>query len=173
MNVSLKLVAGVAALAAFAAMNSHEVRAEARSYSQPKFLGQPVDRCLSGGDSCGKIAADAFCRLKGYENALNFRLQRDPAQISTSILVDSGKLLRVPAALPFQMVKCWRPNAMPKAVQFGVESLVSPVMCDLGEDCRKSAADQWCERKGYALGASEYAVDPAKAVFMSISCATL
>jgi hypothetical protein len=28
-------------------------------------------------------------------------------------------------------------------------------------------------RKGYALGASEYAVDPATAVFMSISCATL
>ena len=160
-------------LLSFLVLSSYPAQAAARSYSNPKYLGQTVHHCLADEVNCGKPAADAFCRLEGYRHALNFRMQHDPAQILTSIIIDSGKLLRVPEARPFQMVKCWRPNQMPSAVQFKVENIASPTLCDLGQDCRKSAADRWCERKGYSLGATSYETLPDRALFRSISCAAL
>jgi hypothetical protein len=160
-------------LLSFLSLSSYEAQAAARSYSNPKFRGQTVHHCLADEIKCGKPAADAFCKLEGYRHALNFRMQHDPQQISTSIVIDSGKLLRAPEAWSFQMVKCWRPNQLPSAVQFKVENIASPTLCDLGLDCRKSAADQWCERKGYSLGASSYETLPDRALFRSISCAAL
>jgi hypothetical protein len=153
--------------------SSSDAAAAARSYSSPTHLGQQIHRCLADGTTCGKPAADAFCKLQGFDSALNFRLQHDPAQISTTIVIDSGQRLRAPEAEPFQMVKCWRPNDLPTAVQFGVSNIASPTLCDLGKDCRKSAADEWCESKGFTLGASAYEISPDKALFRSISCATL
>jgi hypothetical protein len=152
---------------------SYDAQAAARSYSNPKFNGQVVHHCLADGVNCGKPAADAFCRREGYRHALSFRIQHDPSQISTSIVIDSGTLMQAPEARPFQMVKCWRPNELPSAVQFKVENIASPALCDLGRDCRKFAADRWCESKGYALGASSYEIFPDRALFRSISCAAL
>jgi hypothetical protein len=172
MKLSPRLMILMAALPVFCLL-SLQAQAAARSYSKPSLLGQPVHHCLADGNTCGKPAADAFCRLNGYENALNFRLQRDPGQISTSIVVDSGRLLKSPEAQPFQMVKCWRPNDLPSTVQFDVENIISPKLCDLGQDCRKLAADQWCAQKGYALGASAYQIASDRILFRTISCATL
>jgi hypothetical protein len=172
MKRSAKLLLPMAVLPLICLIAS-QAQAAARSYSQPTFLGQSVDYCLSDGTTCGKPAADVFCRTEGYHNALSFRLQHDPRRVSTSITIDSGRLLRRPRARPFQMVKCWRPNDLPSAVQFGLDDVASPRLCDLGKDCRKSAADQWCERKGYHLGASAYEIVPEKALFRTITCATL
>jgi hypothetical protein len=147
--------------------------AASRSYSQPRFMGQAVDHCLEAQSQCGKPAADAYCRSRGYSNALSFRLERDPARISVTVAVDSGSLHRAPVAQPFQMIKCWRPNDAPTEVEFSVKNLPSPATCDFGQDCRKSAADQWCTGKGYALGASAYELAPGQARFRLISCATL
>jgi len=147
--------------------------ADARAFSQPRLLGQIVDQCLDGGVECGKPAADAYCRRIGYANALSYRIERDPVRISTTIAIDSQLIIRVPQAQPFQMVKCWRPNEQPSTVQFDVENLASPAICDFGQDCRKAAADQWCAGKGYALGALSYEVNPDHARFRTISCATL
>ncbi|HEY7764564.1 MAG TPA: hypothetical protein VIB38_06215 [Aestuariivirgaceae bacterium] len=147
--------------------------AASRSYSQPRVMGHAVDHCLEDQSQCGKPAADAYCRHEGYQNALSFRLERDPARISVTVAVDSGSLQRAPAAQPFQMVKCWRPNDAPTEIDFSVKNLPSPATCDFGQDCRKSAADLWCTGKGYALGASAYELAPGQARFRLISCATL
>jgi hypothetical protein len=154
----------------------HSAAAAARSYSNPLYLGEYIHQCLSDGTTCGKAAADVFCRLEGYENALSFRLQRDPARITTAVILDSGRVLRGAEAQPFHSVKCWRQNAMPSTVQFGetaLHNVALPDICDIGQDCRKSVADHWCEQKGYALGAQSYEIDPDKDLFRSISCATL
>jgi hypothetical protein len=160
----------------FFAMTAQPAAPAARSYSNPLYLGEYIHQCLSDGRTCGKAAADAFCRLEGYENALSFRLQRDPARITTAVILDSGRVLRGAEAQPFHSVKCWRPNSLPSTVQFGetaLHSVALPGICDIGQDCRKSAADRWCEQKGYALGAQSYEIDPDKELFRSISCATL
>jgi hypothetical protein len=158
------------------AITASQAAAAARSYSNPVYLGEYIHQCLADGTTCGKPAADAFCRLEGYENALSFRLQRDPARITTAVILDSGRVLRGAEAQPFDSVKCWRPNAMPSTVQFGetaLHNVALPGICNIGQDCRKSVADRWCEQKGYVLGAKSYEIDLDKELFRSISCATL
>jgi hypothetical protein len=160
-------------LLSFCLATTPRAEAAARAYSNPKLRGQAVDACLADQTTCGKAAADAFCRLQGYRHALSFRMQQDLLQISTSVVIDSGRLLRGPEARPFQMVKCWRPNEQPSAVQFKVENITSPTLCDFGLDCRKSAADSWCEQKGFALGATAYELFSDRPIFRSITCGTL
>lgn len=172
MNPLPRIILPLALISSFVLMAGTAL-ADARAFSQPRIMGQVVDQCLDGGTECGKPAADAYCRRIGYANALSYRIERDPARISTTIAIDSHFTVRIPAARPFQMVKCWRPNEQPSTVQFDVENLASPVICDLGQDCRKAAADQWCAGKGYALGALGYEVNPDRARFRTISCATL
>jgi hypothetical protein len=172
MNPLPRILLPLALLSAFVLM-AGTAFAASRTFSQPRILGQVVDQCLQGGAACGKPAADAFCRRVGYADAMSYRIERDTARISTTIAIDSDLIIRTPEAQPFQMVKCWRPNEQPAIVQFDVGNLASPTMCDLGQDCRKAAADHWCAGKGFALGALGYQINPDRARFRTISCATL
>ncbi len=44
------------------------------TFQRPKLKGKRLDWCLTWGSSCGKPAADAYCELKGYDNAVTFRI---------------------------------------------------------------------------------------------------
>jgi hypothetical protein len=66
-----------------------------RNYLLSQLIGQPVSFCISGGNQCGKQAADAFCRSNGFGEALIFR--RDSMQAD-------------PANLYFHQIKCWKPK---------------------------------------------------------------
>ncbi|HKQ94899.1 MAG TPA: hypothetical protein VJS40_04775 [Aestuariivirgaceae bacterium] len=150
--------------------------AAARNYSDPTYLGDKIHSCLANTGICGKAAADQFCKLEGFDSALTFKLEHNPARINTARVLDSGEVLHSPNALPFLSVKCWRPNDQPTAVIFGstgVKQLAVPRTCDITADCRKQAADSFCTAKGYSLGATGYDVEPDDAAFASISCAAL
>ena len=58
-----------------------------RNFFLPEFEGARVDACLDGGD-CGKPAADAFCKVQGYDKALIF--QREA--LAQTRRIDSGQL---------------------------------------------------------------------------------
>ena len=53
-----------------------------RSFHLPQVDGKVVPFCLSGWNRCGKPAADAFCRRKGFKKAFTF--QRNESQASTA-----------------------------------------------------------------------------------------
>jgi hypothetical protein len=53
-----------------------------RSFHLPQVNGKVVPFCLSGWNRCGKPAADAFCRSKGFKQAFTF--QRNESQASTA-----------------------------------------------------------------------------------------
>ena len=158
---------GVPAQGAFAA---------ARTYTDPIYLGDPVHRCLANNTDCGKPAADAFCKLEGYDNALSFQVMKDVSRVATARTVDTGAVLIAPEAQPFQLVKCWRPSQAPSSVTFKTPTVTGvevPTMCDIGKDCRKTAADGWCIGRGFNLGATGYELAPTELAFRTISCATL
>ena len=73
-----------------------------RNFFLPEIAGARVDACLDGG-SCGKPAADAFCKLQGYDKATIF--QREPAAMSRRI--DSGKTCSSTSCTAFRQVKCF------------------------------------------------------------------
>lgn len=166
----------VSLLIALVPAPADEALAAARTYTDPVYLGDPVHRCLANKTECGKPAADAFCKLEGYDNALSFQVMKDVSRIATARTVDTGAVLVAPEAHPFQLVKCWRPSQAPSSVIFQeptLEGLEVPTICDIGKDCRKTAADDWCIGKGFSLGATGYELAPTKLAFHSISCATL
>lgn len=166
----------LAAVLPFLLVLPNSADAAARTYSDPTYLGDQIHHCLANNTGCGKGAADAFCKIEGYQSALTFKLEQDPAHVMTARVIDSGEVLHSPQALPFTSVKCWRPNDSPSSVLFGTSGLKSialPRRCNIGEDCRKEVADHFCQEKGYSLGAMNYGIAPDDAAFRFITCAAL
>ena len=74
---------------------------EVRNFFAPQVGGEPINACLTDG-ACGKAAADAFCKVEGYDQAMIF--QREPAQ--TARLIDSDKICDGKCTA-FKQVKCF------------------------------------------------------------------
>ena len=93
-TVSVVLLAGF--------LGAGAAEAGVRNYFSPQFEGASVDACLTTGE-CGKPAADAFCKLQGYDNAMIF--QRRPSAMTRQI--DSGQTCSSNACTAFSQVKCF------------------------------------------------------------------
>lgn len=91
-------------LAALALITILSTQAEAgvRNFFMPAVDGLRVDACLSAGP-CGKPAADAFCKMEGYDRAMIF--QRE--SFATSRKLDSGKACEGASCTAFKQVKCF------------------------------------------------------------------
>jgi hypothetical protein len=75
--------------------------AQVRNFFSPEVGGTRIDACLGNGN-CGKAAADAFCRVQGYDRAMIF--QRET--FTTTKVIDSGKSC-TGACTAFRQVKCF------------------------------------------------------------------
>jgi hypothetical protein len=73
----------------------HQTR-EVRNYDRPRRNGNRIAFCLTAVGTCGKPAADAFCRSNDFEGALTFQRER---------MEGHGAQLR------FLRIKCWRSQA--------------------------------------------------------------
>jgi hypothetical protein len=91
----------------FAAVLLSTVQAQAatRSYFAPAEDGQRIGTCLSDGTSCGKMAADAFCKKAGFAESILFA--REPA-VSVRIL-DTGAKCEGATCEAFKRIKCYQP----------------------------------------------------------------
>ncbi len=91
-----------ALLAAIALIvSAASAEAGVRNFFSPLAAGDRVDACLPDG-SCGKSAADAFCKAEGYDRAVIF--QREPVMKSRVI---GGALCEGQQCTAFKQVKCF------------------------------------------------------------------
>jgi hypothetical protein len=74
---------------------------EVRNFFAPEVDGARVDACLGTG-GCGKPAADAFCRVQGYDRAVIFQRESH----ASTRLIDSGRSCSG-ACTAFRQVKCF------------------------------------------------------------------
>lgn len=74
---------------------------EVRNYFAPQLEGHRIHACLSDG-ACGKAAADAFCKVEGYDEAMLF--QREPS--AQARIIDSEKVCDGDCTA-FRQVKCF------------------------------------------------------------------
>ena len=83
-------------------------RARGVTYNSPMIVaanGQTVmlDFCREWGSACGKPAADAFCRLKGYPDASRFQISED---IGQTAIISSGAICADPSCDGFTKIQC-------------------------------------------------------------------
>jgi hypothetical protein len=70
------------------ALNNVTCIREARRFQRPTVQGVRVDWCLVWGNECGKPAADAFCRSRGFARATNFEKIED---VPPTIVIGSNQ----------------------------------------------------------------------------------
>ena len=80
--------------------------AAGRSDFSPAWDEAPLEACLEVSGSCGKPAADAFCRANGYAESILF--QRLPLQATRRL--DSGQTCNLGACMGFRQIKCYSPS---------------------------------------------------------------
>ena len=81
-------------------------QAAVRNFFAPEVDGRRLDSCLTGGQDCGKPAADAFCKVQGFESALLF--QRE--SVAGTIRLANGGLCTGPSCNSFKQIKCYTPK---------------------------------------------------------------
>ena len=82
---------------------SSPVTAGVRAFFSPTVGGMPVAACLTESDTCGKPAADAFCRSEGYDRSVLF--ERRPASAARTL--GSGETCSGGTCTAFHQVKCF------------------------------------------------------------------
>jgi hypothetical protein len=98
---TMKLIA----FAVIALMAGAQAQAATHSYSTPTNEGQRIGVCLSDGVSCGKIAADQFCKMQGYTESILFA--REP--VTTAQSIDNGQVCTGNTCQALKRVKCYQP----------------------------------------------------------------
>jgi hypothetical protein len=88
-------------------LGTHQTQAATRSYSFPPESKSRIGTCLADGTSCGKTAADAFCKKQGFAESIMFAREK---AVSVRIL-DSGAMCEGDACEAFKRIKCYEPSA--------------------------------------------------------------
>jgi len=84
-----------------------QAHAATRSYSFPGTTDERIGTCLADGQSCGKIAADAFCKQQGFSESILFSREKS----LSARIIDSGALCEGDHCEAFQRIKCYQPVA--------------------------------------------------------------
>ena len=76
-----------------------------RVFANPVWKDRRLDVCLRFGADCGKPAADAFCRAKGYSDALH-AVPDAEAGYATTRVIGSDQICDKPFCRGFQQIIC-------------------------------------------------------------------
>ncbi len=77
------------------------------TYTRPHSSGYRVDSCLNWGKECGKPAADAFCKIKGFAASKTHTLAMDVASATSPTLVlNSGQTCANGNCDSFEKIQC-------------------------------------------------------------------
>ena len=79
---------------------------EAQTFYEPAHDGHRIDACLNWGADCYQPAADAFCRSKGFTQAIRFHIAEDIGATHPTMVMGEGKLCDMPHCDGFEFIKC-------------------------------------------------------------------
>ena len=78
----------------------------ASSFDKPTYKGYRLDICRVWAGDCGKGAADAFCRTKGFASAESWEVDHDIGHISPTIVISSERICNQRLCDGFKFIKC-------------------------------------------------------------------
>lgn len=73
-------------------------------FPEPKLDRYRVDWCYKLNESCGRPAADHFCRLKGFKKARQYEVAHN---IGLTRVMSDGYICRHKDCDGFKFIQCW------------------------------------------------------------------
>jgi hypothetical protein len=122
-----------------------------KTFPKPKQGGDRLDWCLNWGTDCGKPAADAFCKAKGYDKSNDFAEAPDIGGSTPTRLISTNALCDQPYCDGFGYITCEKAgggSASFSKPKYKGKRLDWCVNWSVG--CGKDAATAWCKTQGYA-----------------------
>ncbi len=121
-------------------------------FNNPKVGKYALDYCRVWGKECGKPAADAYCRKRGYSKAIKFGVQKDkpPTRV-----IHGGKVCNEPYCDRISWVACLaKTYDNPKLKGHKLPPYPLDYCRDWGKNCGKPAADAYCQSRGHTRSVS-------------------
>ena len=100
-----------AALCVAVLASAGSASAASRSYSLPTDGGQAISACLADGSTCGKPAADQFCKMAGYSESILFQRQA----VAAALVLDGAQICEGDSCQAFTRIKCYTPTVEEQA----------------------------------------------------------
>ena len=121
-----------------------------KTFYKPTHGGDRLDLCMNWGQGCGKPAANAFCKAKGYDKTTGYSVDHNIGLTSPTRLIGTGAVCDQGFCDGFKKVTCQ------KTVQsvFFYKPKWNGDRLDLcvnwAQGCGKPAANAFCQSKGFA-----------------------
>lgn len=125
-----------------------------KRFHDPRYGGYRVDWCKNWARNCGKPAADAFCRKKGYDSASDYPKDENVG-VPTKISGHHSQVCDGPSCDGFKYIDCSFDTKYEKPFYFGYRL----DWCkSIALACGKPAANAFCRYEGH-ISASKWLID--------------
>lgn len=135
----------IVVLGAFVATAS----AENKTFVNPMYGSNRLDWCRDWAVDCGKVAADAYCQSKGYQNATAFSEAVDIGASNPTRLIGTGAVCDQAFCDGFKAITCYKPSPT-QAFHYPKYKGNRLDWCrGWSVGCGQAAADAFCKVMGY------------------------
>ena len=127
-----------------------------RSFWSPLYHGQRLDYCFLGDHDCGKVVADSYCKLMGYQRSAKFIKGYN---VGLTNYLEGDARCQGWTCNGFKMIKCLGTisHKNPTSYTYRLKEFVLPrynnyriAWCNVGKhNCGKSVATSFCKLMGY------------------------
>lgn len=140
--------------------------AQSQVFELPRINGTLLDWCYNWGAECGKPAADRFCVLNDYAEAVDFGEKPGPLGEPT-MLISDGRLCEADDCGTFEYIACeGNPGTVTPPEPAVTTRFEAPAFNGIRLDwcyefaaqCGEASADRFCSSQGFA-GASAWQIE--------------
>src|SRR5262245_57087188 len=157
MKCNLLTIGITAAMLLFPALGAHAVE---QNFVKPKQGANRLDWCYDWSVGCGKQAADAWCKAKGFDESSNFNIAPDIGATQSTRLIGTGAVCDQAFCDGFANITC--KTKTPDKMTFNKPKYQGNRLdwCfDWATGCGTKAANSYCKSKGYAVSTG-FAIAP-------------
>jgi len=124
--------------------------AATRTFDNPTYKGNRLDWCLNWAKGCGKAAADAYCKYRGYQKARRFSQASDIGKRHPTRLIGTGAVCDQRFCDGFRRIICFKPTPTIKTFRRPKWRGNRLDWClHWARDCGKPAANAYCRKRGF------------------------
>lgn len=122
--------------------------AATRTFDNPKYNGDRLDWCLNWGKGCGREAANAYCKSKGFEKATSFSQASNIGARRSTRLIGTGAVCDQDFCDGFRRITCFKETTVtyrrPKWDGNRLDWCLN-----WGRGCGKPVANAYCRKRGH------------------------